>query len=42
MNLFDQLVIVICESDLRGLTSSGKNLAVVGIIVCSVIMLFWV
>ena len=27
MNLFDQLVIVICDPNLRGSTSSGKNLS---------------
>ena len=26
MNLFDQLVIVICDPNLRGSASSGKNL----------------
>ena len=27
MNLFDQLVIVICDPDLRGSTPSGKNMS---------------
>ena len=27
LNLFDQLVIVICDPDLRGLAPSGKNLS---------------
>ena len=27
MNLFDQLVIVICDPDLKGSASSGKNMS---------------
>ena len=41
MNLFDQLVIIICNPYLRGLASLREE-SVIGIIVCSAIMLFWV
>ena len=32
MNLFDQLVIFICDPDLRGSAPSGKNLSLVSFI----------